>query len=180
MRSNYESPRHRGLAAALLWAALGLLGACQSGDDSGPAASRRGGIKDQPAANFSAATLDNGTFRLSSTKNKVVLLNFWGIWCRPCRFEIPELVEMHRELRSKGLEIVGINFGDDRRDVARFVTDNEIRYPIVFEDSLMRLYNIRAFPTNIVIDREGTVRYISEGYGRAATADLRAAIEELL
>ena len=156
---------------------LMLLAGCESEPGSG---GRQGGLVDRQATDFAAETLDRGTIRLSSLKDKVVLLNFWGIWCRPCRFEVPELNRMHQELRPKGFQILAINFGDDRRDVARFVVDNQIRYPVVFADTLIQLYNIRAFPTNIVVDREGKVRFISEGYGLAATRELREAIEELL
>ena len=150
------------------------------GPQFGPPKTGNHRLIDQPAADFTAQTLDNGTIRLSSLKSKVVLLNFWGIWCKPCRYEVPELVRLHKELAPKGFEILAINFGDDRRDVARYVADNNIPYQVVFDETLMRLYRVRAFPTNIVIDRDGHVRFVSEGYGPIALEDLRGVIRELM
>ena len=60
------------------------------------------------APDFTLKTVDGRLFKLSENKGKVILLNFWGTWCGPCRREIPDFNKLHKKYRKNGLEIVGI------------------------------------------------------------------------
>src|SRR5215208_7052401 len=60
--------------------------------------------------------------RLSDYKGKVVLLNFWATWCPPCRAEMPDLIKMQREYRSRGLQVIGITYPPEQlSEVRRFI-----------------------------------------------------------
>ena len=60
------------------------------------------------APDFTLMTVDGEKFRLKDMKGKVLLLNFWGTWCGPCRREIPDFVKLQSKYKKNGLEIVGI------------------------------------------------------------------------
>src|SRR6266516_6942432 len=73
------------------------------------APSKTNGNSFQPAPDVEFQTLDGKPFRLADLRGRVVLLNFWATWCQPCRAEIPEFNAMQRELKSQGLEVVGVS-----------------------------------------------------------------------
>src|SRR5437870_3915146 len=58
---------------------------------------------------YHAQSLDGTEFDLSSEKGNVILLNLWATWCKPCRFEIPELEKMHNDYAARGLKVIGVS-----------------------------------------------------------------------
>ena len=137
-------------------------------------------LQDRAALDFQAPTLDGGELQLSSLKGKVVLLNFWGIWCIPCRKEIPRLQAMYEELRHRGLEIVGIDVGDEAETARKYVAQQSMSYPVLLSEEIANDYHVEVFPTNVIIDRAGRIRHVEEGYEEGTTALLRDIIERLL
>ena len=98
------------------------------------------------------------------TKDKVVLLNFWGTWCPPCRREIPDLVALSKELKGKAFVIIGIplermpNGAVDA--VKEFAKKNNIEYINICDlnRKLDQAYgNIEAVPTTFIIDKQGNI-----------------------
>jgi len=90
---------------------------------------------------------------------KVVMVNFWATWCPPCRYEIPELLQLKQEYGDK-LEIVGISEDDDGPDeVIKFVLAKNMGYPIVMATrEIVRSYGgVPALPTTFLINTEGRV-----------------------
>lgn len=163
---------HRALVPALI--AVFLLSSAMAGEGK-PVE-----LQDRAALDFQARTLDGGELQLSSLKGKVVLLNFWGIWCIPCRKEIPELQTMYEELRHRGLEIVGINVGDEAETARKYVAQQSMSYPVLLSEDIADDYDVEVFPTNVIIDRAGHIRHVEEGYDDGTTALLRDIIERLL
>ena len=96
--------------------------------------------------------------RLSDWNGKLVLVNFWATWCGPCREEMPLLDRTHRELGSKGLEIVGIAV-DDADEVAAFLKESPVNYPILVGGNNDTLYKFGdasgVLPYSVLIGREG-------------------------
>jgi len=126
------------------------------------------------APNFKLATLSGKEFNLSDFKGKVVLLNFWGTWCMPCRKEIPDLVNLQSNYNQDGLEIVGITLNSGSAfAIQKFADKKNINYTIltdIEDDETYRVtlkygmaigQQISAVPTTLIIDREG---YIVKGY----------------
>jgi len=97
-------------------------------------------------------------------KGKIVLLNFWGTWCPPCRREIPDLIEVHEESEGKDFLVVGITLERDienaERNVKDFASQKGIKYlNIIDKDgSIAKAYGgINAVPTTFIIDKRGKI-----------------------
>ena len=135
---------------------------------------------DELAIAFEAVDLEGESVRLSDLAGKVVLLNFWGVWCMSCRQEIPELVALDRELRDRGLVVLGADYGDEPGALPAFVDEYEMTYPVLIDDGLAEEYDVIVFPTTVVIDRAGRIRYRVEGYLPERFAAMKGVVERLL
>lgn len=110
---------------------------------------------------------ENGkTFTLSSMlKNKITFINFWGTWCPPCRAEIPHLIDLHKQYKDRGFNIIGIALerqGDPVTNVKNFVTKSNINYRNFpsrdYADAFAKKFGpIQYVPTTFVIGRDGKV-----------------------
>ena len=94
-------------------------------------------------------------------------MNFWATWCGPCKKEIPGFLDVYKQYKSKGLEIVGVSLDQDGwKPVKPFIKDHGITYPVVIgDDELARAYGgIEGIPTTFVIDRKGNIATRHVGY----------------
>ena len=137
-------------------------------------------LLDEPALDFEATALDGTVYRLSSLTDRVVLLNFWGIWCASCRVEIPQLVELDRRLRDRGLLVLGADYGDDVDDLPGFVEKFGMSYPVLADDGLADDYGVTVYPTSLVIEDGSRIRHRSVGYTEAGFRELESVVETLL
>jgi peroxiredoxin len=132
---------------------------------------------------FEATGLDGGTLALSSLRGRVVLLNFWGIACPPCRIEMPELEKIHRRYAGRGLAVVGIEEMNATPDEARrFAAAIGVRYPLALDpgERIGRLYRLEAHPTTVLIDRQGRVAWLNAGYLRGDEREIDQAVRDAL
>ena len=109
---------------------------------------------------FSLTSLEGKTVAMKDLANKVVIIDFWATWCGPCREEIPHLNELYSELKSKGLEIVGISMDSDGTDsVKDFVREFRMQYPVVMGDEKLAesFGGLIGLPTTFIIDRSGKI-----------------------
>jgi len=126
-------------------------------------------------------------FKLADYSGKVLLVNLWATWCRPCRQETPELVKLYKEFKSQGLEVVGLTTEDPERSatlVKDFVRANGVTYRIgwasnEFAWTLMQGRDV--IPQSFVIARDGRIVKRFIGFGPTQTPQqLRQAVEEAL
>ncbi len=120
--------------------------------------------------------LDGGDAKFTDLigNNKVVLVNFWATWCAPCRHEIPELIALQRELRDKGVEVIGLTIEDPeltQEDVRAFAKKLSINYKIGFSPEEMFMIfngqNPRAvIPQTFIFDRNGKLVDRLKGFRR--------------
>lgn len=107
----------------------------------------------------------DGSVAVADYADQVVVLNFWGSWCAPCRAEAPALDEAAAVLAPAGVQFLGINVKDTKSDAADFLASKQVSYPSIFDPSMRTLLAIRGYPASgipstIVLDRQGRVAHI--------------------
>lgn len=124
------------------------------------------------APTFSLKTPEGGQVNLADYKGKLVVLNFWGTWCEPCKEETPALQAAYEKLKDQGLVVIGVDLLNAERnnqrgldDVRRFTQLYGVSYPIGLDESgsVGQSYAINPIPTSYFIDQQGKVRYIRVG-----------------
>ena len=113
------------------------------------------------APDFALKDADGKTVHLSDYKGKVVLLDFWATWCGPCRIEIPWFMEMERQNKDKGFEVLGVAMDDEGMEAVKpFVEKTKMNYTILLgnEDTAQAWGGIFGLPTSFLIDRNGKVQ----------------------
>jgi thiol-disulfide isomerase/thioredoxin len=125
--------------------------------------------------------------KLADYNGKVLVVNLWATWCGPCRLEIPELVKLNKEFRSRGLEIVGLSTEDPEvtaESVPAFVHNFNVDYRIGWatpDVARTLMQGKDAIPQSFVIARNGRVVRRFIGFSPSVTPpQIKAAIEEAL
>jgi len=121
-------------------------------------------------------TLSGNGFQLSSHQNQWVVVNYWAIWCAPCRREIPELNEL-KDLRSN-LTVVGINWDQDPVEKTRdYATRMGIEFDVVLADfpALMGHPRPQILPTTLIVSPQGEI--VAELVGEQTIESILEAIE---
>ena len=139
------------------------------------------------AANAEMKTLDGGTSKIVDRKGKVLLLNMWATWCGPCRGEMPALVRMQDEHRDKGFEIIGLNTddGDTKEMVEKFAEEMKLNYTLVWsptdqQNALLKISNFNGIPQSFVIDRDGNLRGVFRGGGKAEVQKMEELVAQVV
>ena len=125
--------------------------------------------------------------KLSNYSGKVLLVNLWATWCGPCRNETPELVKLHKEYQSRGVEMVGLSTEDpvaSAESVRQFVRDFNVDYHIGWatrEVALTLMQGKGSIPQSFIIARDGRILKHFVGFHPVRTPpQLKQAIEEAL
>ena len=140
-------------------------------------------FKNDPIKDFELATIDGRKIKLSDLKGKVVMVNFWATWCKPCIAEMPLFVKAYDKYKERGFEILAITVDalKDRPKVVSFAQERKINFPILYDESVAALYGVHSYPTSLFIGKQGTIRYQNSGLDiQNAERDLGIVIEELL
>ncbi|MGA8204825.1 MAG: TlpA disulfide reductase family protein [Woeseiaceae bacterium] len=120
----------------------------------------------QAAPDFALKSSTGENLRLSEYRGDVVMVNFWATWCGPCRQEMPLLDQLYSRYERVGFTLLGVNIDDNSSKAMNMVQELGVSFPVLFDSrkEVSKLYQVDTMPATVLIDREGTVRYIHHGY----------------
>jgi len=120
----------------------------------------------RPAREFQVQSAGDGMLRLADFKGKIVFLNFWATWCKPCEEEMPAIERLHRKFKDRGLAVVAISMDSDGAPVVRrFVAKYHLTFPVGLDPrmSVSGPYGVWALPVTVILDREGRQVLLANG-----------------
>jgi peroxiredoxin len=135
------------------------------------------------APDFALSDVDGQQVSLAAQRGKVVVLNFWASWCRPCLDELPLLDELHAKVAPIGGTVLGVNIDKQRAPALGVVTSLDLKLPVVFDpgSDVVAKYDPEALPTTYVIDPDGViVETLSGKLTRDAVSALETRVRKLL
>ena len=117
-------------------------------------------VVEYAAPELSLVDLQGNEVALIDYRGTVVLLNNWATWCPPCKAEMPTFESFYQEHQEKGFTIVAVEAGQPREEVARFVDQYNLSFPIWLDARSQALdaFRNQRLPSSYLIDREGVVR----------------------
>ena len=140
-----------------------------------------------PVLQAQLRSANGAQLKLSDYSGKVMLVNLWATWCGPCRIETPELVRLHKEFQSRGVEIVGLSTEDpdaSAQSVRQFVKDNNVDYHIGWatpEVAAFLMAGRGSIPQSFIITRDGHILRRFIGFHPQITPpQIREALEQAL
>jgi thiol-disulfide isomerase/thioredoxin len=117
------------------------------------------------APKLTGELLDGSDFDLAAYRGKVVVINFWGSWCAPCRAEADDLEAVYAATRASGVEFLGVNVKDNRDNAVAYEDTFKVSYPSLYDRGMRVALKFRdtppnAIPATIVLDRSGRVAVV--------------------
>ena len=115
----------------------------------------------KPVPDFSATDLDGNPISLQDYRGKVVLLDFWGVWCGFCIDEMPNLKRVHATYKDQGFDIIGVSLDDEESALRDYIKENDIQWRQIYSgerwenDPLAQQFKITGVPSQWLIDRDG-------------------------
>ena len=124
-----------------------------------------------PAFDFTLTDQYGTKHTLSDYKGKVVFINFWATWCPPCKKELPDIEKLYQEYNTNQDEVIFLGITNPASadypnnsdvsidEIKKFMEDNQYTFPTLFDETgeVLKNYNISAFPTTFMIDKEGNI-----------------------
>ena len=119
----------------------------------------------QTLKSFALQTVDGKPVSHKSWKGRVLLVNFWGTWCKPCLKELPEFEQLYRRYKKHGLTLVAIATDEDPAPVKEYVDARKISAKVVIgAEDYAGQYGSTKFPFSFVVDTKGVIRASFRGY----------------
>ena len=136
---------------------------------------------------LSLRDLDGRQVSLADFHGRVVLVNFWASWCPPCVKEMPSMQRLADRLASQPFVILGVNMAEEKTVVTDFLDQFEadavaVRFPILFDSdgAALKRWQVFAFPTSYVVDKQGKIRYAMFGATEWDGGDILDVLQSLL
>lgn len=123
---------------------------------------------------FRGVSLDGKTYSLDSLKGKPVLLDFWASWCGPCIQSMPTLEKLRRDYAAQGLVVLGVDVGETRETVEKFLKTKGVEYPVIMgnESGMPEAFSVAVFPTFVLIGADGKIAAHQFGFNEAALSSI--------
>ncbi len=124
----------------------------------------------------------NGNVNLAQFKGKVVYLDFWASWCKPCKNSFPWLHNLKENFADQGFEVVAINLDKDRALADEFLKVMDVNFTVAFDESgdTASRYNLKGMPSSYLIGRDGKLYASHIGFREKDKEKLEQGIKQLL
>lgn len=134
------------------------------------------------APGFSFTTLEREQVTSAGLRGKVVLLDFWGTWCPPCRESVPMLKDLNKKYAGKAFQLVGISSDEDEDVLRTFIQKQRMDWLeyIDLSGTVQEAFNVDSFPTYIVLDKDGIVRFRQSGLSDETGSEIEDVINKAL
>ncbi len=135
------------------------------------------------APDFQLKTADGQAISLASHKNQdIIILDFWASWCGPCRKAMPMIVRVSEAHRKKQVVLYPINYKEDEATVKQFLqeTSFDIIVPLDIQGKVASAFGVSAFPTTMLIDKQGMIRAVHVGLPEDGDRILTSEIESII
>lgn len=114
------------------------------------------------APDIEASTPAGKTLKLSDFRGKVVMIDFWASWCRPCRMENPNVVKAYNKYHSKGFEILGVSLDDNKDKWEAAIQQDGLTWNHIsdlrgWQAQPAQVYGVNSIPATVLVDREGKI-----------------------
>lgn len=148
-------------AFIIIIASLLLFTACRTKESAGV-----GITQGKQAPDFTLKNIDGEDVSLSDYKGKVVVVNFFGVWCSWCIKEMPGFVKVFDEYKDKGVELLVVDNGDDRETVLSYLNENNFDIKPVLDEKgeVVNTYKINGYPSSFILDEKGIIKYVHKGF----------------
>lgn len=135
-------------------------------------------LKDKEAPDFNLMSFNNKEVSLSKLHGKVLLLDFWEVWCEPCLASMPKIQHLYDLFKNQGLEVYGIINEIKQLEASELLIKKRgISFPMLIGNEKMKINcKIYGIPLYVLIDRRGKIVFVSEGY----TSEIETAIKTAL
>jgi len=137
----------------------------------------------RPAPNCALSSLDVADhYDLQRFKGKVVYVDFWASWCGPCVQSFPYMNSLDKELKDKGLQVLGINLDENAEDAKIFVSNTPPEFLVAADNNgaCAKEFGVKAMPSTYLVDRKGVIRDVHYGFRAGETKEFRVKVEQLL
>lgn len=134
------------------------------------------------APDFSFTTNQNQGISNAALRGKVVLMDFWGTWCPPCRESVPALRDLNKKYAGKPFQLVSVSSDNDEDVWKTFIKAERMDWPqyIDLPGDVLESFKVDSFPTFVVLDKDGVIRFRQSGEGPATQMELEDAINKYL
>lgn len=120
-----------------------------------------------PAPPLALEDIDGREHRLSDSRGKVIVVNFWATWCPPCVAEMPAMQRMYDALADEGIHVLAVNAGESAEDIRSFVRDFEpaLVFPLLRDTNgeTFAQWRVLGLPHTFIVDRSGNLAYTAQG-----------------
>lgn len=140
-------------------------------------------LAQKTAPEFEGIDVNGNVVKLSDLTNRLVYLDFWASWCKPCKESFPFMVELHNKYSDVGFTIVAVNVDSDQKNMKSFLNEfeDDISFVILFDEGnkIIESYGVDVLPTSFFIIN-GKIFSTHKGFKKSDTNKIEAEINELL
>lgn len=119
---------------------------------------------------------------LTDYKGKVVYLDFWASWCKPCKKSFPVLNDFHNKYQAQDFVVIAINLDENKHNALAFLKAHPVDYAVLYDQAAIvaEKYDVQAMPSSFFIDKKGVIRLAHQGYVKSDNAKIQKVIEMLV